>query len=247
MVLVNGAEGIGTGWSTSVPTYNPRDVIDNVRAMLAGREPAPMDPWFRGFRGTVTREEKKKKGKGGTGDSFTITGCIRQVDDATVEITELPVRKWTQDYKEFLEGLVKPEGKDDRPAILDYKEHHTDTSVHFTVTLSPEQMAEALATGLHKKFKLSTTISTTNMTLFDRKGRTKRYDSPEEILQDFYTVRRGAGGTQGRGAVTRSTSDKSATRGDADLASPWPQARLLRAAAHEPAGVGRGGDAAAGQ
>lgn len=27
MVLVNGAEGIGTGWSTFVPNYNPRDLI----------------------------------------------------------------------------------------------------------------------------------------------------------------------------------------------------------------------------
>ena len=27
LVLVNGADGIGTGWSTSVPNHNPRDVI----------------------------------------------------------------------------------------------------------------------------------------------------------------------------------------------------------------------------
>lgn len=26
-VLVNGAEGIGTGWSTSIPNYNPRDLV----------------------------------------------------------------------------------------------------------------------------------------------------------------------------------------------------------------------------
>lgn len=33
--------------------------------------------------------------------------------DTTLEVVELPVRKWTQDYKEFLETMVKPEGKDD--------------------------------------------------------------------------------------------------------------------------------------
>lgn len=27
LVLVNGADGIGTGWSTSVPCYNPLDII----------------------------------------------------------------------------------------------------------------------------------------------------------------------------------------------------------------------------
>ena len=34
-----------------------------------------------------------------------------QVDDGTVDVTELPVRKWTQDYKEYLESLIKPDEK----------------------------------------------------------------------------------------------------------------------------------------
>lgn len=31
MLLVNGAEGIGTGWSTKIPNYNPRDIVHNLR------------------------------------------------------------------------------------------------------------------------------------------------------------------------------------------------------------------------
>ncbi len=27
MILVNGANGIGTGWKTSIPCYNPLDII----------------------------------------------------------------------------------------------------------------------------------------------------------------------------------------------------------------------------
>jgi DNA topoisomerase-2 len=30
-VLVNGAEGIGTGWSTFIPNYNPCDIVANLR------------------------------------------------------------------------------------------------------------------------------------------------------------------------------------------------------------------------
>ena len=30
MVLVNGAEGIATGWSTSIPNYNPIELADNL-------------------------------------------------------------------------------------------------------------------------------------------------------------------------------------------------------------------------
>lgn len=41
----------------------------------------------------------------------------------------------------------------------DYKEHHTDVSVKFVVKLAPEKMQEALAVGLHNKFKLTAKVS----------------------------------------------------------------------------------------
>jgi DNA topoisomerase-2 len=37
-VLVNGAEGIGTGWSTMVPSYNPRKLVDQMRRLIRGAE-----------------------------------------------------------------------------------------------------------------------------------------------------------------------------------------------------------------
>ena len=42
MVLINGAEGIGTGWSTKIPNYDIREVIANIRLMLDGKSPLPM-------------------------------------------------------------------------------------------------------------------------------------------------------------------------------------------------------------
>ena len=44
MVLVNGSDGIGTGWSSFVPNYNPRDIIANLHRMLDGQETQPMTP-----------------------------------------------------------------------------------------------------------------------------------------------------------------------------------------------------------
>jgi DNA topoisomerase-2 len=49
-VLVNGAEGIGTGWSSSVPNYNPRDIVANLKRLAAGEELQPIHPWYRGFK-----------------------------------------------------------------------------------------------------------------------------------------------------------------------------------------------------
>ena len=42
MVLVNGAEGIGTGWATKVPNYDVRELVTILKAMIAGEEP-PID------------------------------------------------------------------------------------------------------------------------------------------------------------------------------------------------------------
>ena len=37
-VLVNGAEGIGTGWSTSIPNFNPHDIVKNIKRLMNGEE-----------------------------------------------------------------------------------------------------------------------------------------------------------------------------------------------------------------
>jgi DNA topoisomerase II len=50
LVLIDGADGIGTGWSTNIPNYNPVDVVDNIRRKMAGEPMVPMTPWYRGFK-----------------------------------------------------------------------------------------------------------------------------------------------------------------------------------------------------
>ena len=74
LVLVNGAEGIGTGWSTYIPNYNPRDIVANLRALLAGAPAAPMQPWYNGFRGTIQEVPSKTAGR-----SYAVHGTIAQV------------------------------------------------------------------------------------------------------------------------------------------------------------------------
>lgn len=74
MVLVNGAEGIGTGWSTSIPNYNPRDIVANLQRLLDGEPLVAMEPWYKGFRGTIHEVDSKTSGK-----SYAINGCVAQV------------------------------------------------------------------------------------------------------------------------------------------------------------------------
>jgi DNA topoisomerase-2 len=34
LVLINGADGIGTGWSTNIPSYNPREIANMMKDKL---------------------------------------------------------------------------------------------------------------------------------------------------------------------------------------------------------------------
>ncbi|KAF8016230.1 hypothetical protein BT93_H1671 [Corymbia citriodora subsp. variegata] len=184
-VLVNGSEGIGTGWSSYIPNYNPRDIIANLRRLLNGEMMEPMDPWYRGFRGTIEKTATKEAGV-----SYTVCGIIEEVDDTTLRITELPIRRWTQDYREFLESLSTGEkDKMKDPFVKEFRQYSDDVTVHFEVMLTEENMMIAKQEGLMKKFKLTSTISTSNMHLFDSNGVIKKYDSPEQILEEFFHLR----------------------------------------------------------
>ncbi|KAL0871693.1 hypothetical protein ABMA27_004209 [Loxostege sticticalis] len=178
MVLVNGAEGIGTGWSTKIPNYNPRDIVENIRRMLDGEEPRPMHPWYKNFRGTVE----------GFGDKYVISGEAAILPNEKIEITELPVGAWTQNYKEnVLEPML---GTDKvKPLISEYREYNTDTTVRFVVTLLPGKLAEVEAEGVHKVFKLQTTISMSCMNAFDHNNCLNKYEKVDEILRTFYDLR----------------------------------------------------------
>lgn len=42
IILVNGCDGIGTGWKTKIPNRNPREIVSNIRLMMEGKEPKTM-------------------------------------------------------------------------------------------------------------------------------------------------------------------------------------------------------------
>eukprot|EP00930_Biecheleria_cincta_P034105 TRINITY_DN23592_c0_g6_i1.p1 TRINITY_DN23592_c0_g6~~TRINITY_DN23592_c0_g6_i1.p1 ORF type:complete len:1248 (+),score=292.45 TRINITY_DN23592_c0_g6_i1:442-4185(+) len=182
MVLVNGVEGIGTGWSSSVPNFNPLEIIENLRRWIKKEELKEMLPWFAGFTGFISKSREAGK--------CEVCGLGQYLGDGKAVITELPVRKWTQDYREFLEeNLPKGERKKEAKLLEEYTEHHTEKTVHFELLLSPEGVAQAEKDAMEKAFKLRSSISLNNMMLFDAEGKIKKYDSALEVIQDFAEVR----------------------------------------------------------
>nr|XP_018912664.1 PREDICTED: DNA topoisomerase 2 isoform X1 [Bemisia tabaci] len=190
MVLVNGAEGIGTGWMTKIPNYNPREIAANLKLMINGEDPKPMLPWYKNFIGNIENIGESR---------FVTTGIISQINEDKIEVTELPIGVWTQNYKEgtlevMLNGTEKEKGKDGEkdktpPLITDYKEYSTDTKVRFLVSMNRDMFIHAENEGFFKVFKLQNTISTSSMVAFDRGNCLKKYDTVMQIMREFFDVR----------------------------------------------------------
>lgn len=161
-ILINGSEGIATGWSTFVPTYKPEDVIMNLLNLLKGKAPTEMKMWAKGFNGKIEKEDNK----------YITYGNAIKKENKRIVVNELPLRKWTEDYKKF---LIDSEYK--------FNEYHTEKTVHFEIR------DEIETDDLIEHLKLESSFSLNNMTLFDANGNIKQYKDPNEILKEFYEVR----------------------------------------------------------
>ena len=164
-ILVNGCEGIGTGWSTNIPCYNPFDIISNIENRLkdSSYQFSRMVPWFKNFLGEIDPAD---------GGNYLVKGVWKKLDKQSIEITELPIRKWTRDYKNFIEDLMMA-----GDLIEDLKEFHKDNTVHFVLKLKEDvDKLEKREGGILKHLKLTTNISCNNFVLFDKDHRIKKYD-----------------------------------------------------------------------
>jgi DNA topoisomerase-2 len=183
-VLINGSSGIGTGWSSEIFNHNPKDLIDNVKKMLNDEEPDEMHPWYKNFIGEVSHRQNKR-------GTYSIRGLFDIIDHkpCTVHIYELPIGGWTSNYKTWLETLVAD------GSVIELSEYHTDVTVSFLVTFSDAAWVKACSgaggtiVSLRSYLKLESSMTSSNMVLFDAQGKLHRYDSTIDILKDFFPLR----------------------------------------------------------
>jgi DNA topoisomerase-2 len=228
LCVINGAEGVATGWATFVPCHNPKDVVKWLRARIAGERTPRLLPWYRDFTGRISLErvnlppapaaagdcrrlsadaadlaagaaeledgaaaapEPEKPGlepdevgvvdgelsmvTQGVFTSEIVSG--RRGEMTKVHITELPLRRWTNSYTQWLEQLASKKN------IRDFQNHCTITSVDITVLDFEKPTIERLR--LKKSFGLS------NMILLDEGGYPQRFRSAADIMEAFYQAR----------------------------------------------------------
>jgi DNA topoisomerase-2 len=192
MILVNGTKGIGTGFSTDIMCYNPLDIIHYLQNKLQNiNNNIEFLPYYEGFKGTIEKISNEK---------FVLKGIYKKITNDTINVTELPIGFWTEDFKELLEELIEPgvdkEGKKITPIIKDYDDMSKDTNVDFIITFAKGKLEELEknvhdygCNGVDKLLKLYTTNTTSNMHLFNHVDKLKKYDSIQLIIDDYFDVR----------------------------------------------------------
>jgi len=164
MILINGAEGIGTGFSCYVPPFDAEAVKHNILCGLDQVPMVPMKPHFKGFKGKITKTKEH---------TWVMEGLVEK-EGSQWHVTELPPGKWIQDFKEHLDDLLE------KGTIQKYENHSTETTPDFRIW-----------GGELKDLSLTKTIHTSNMYLIGPNGAVKKYNSPEEILMDYMEIRIG--------------------------------------------------------
>lgn len=182
LCLVNQMYGLATGFRSAIPSFNPLDLIHNIRVAIGQPgEPKKLIPWYRNFGGDIVET---------SANTWTISGKF-SVDGREVTITEIPVSFGANvvsigKYKSMLDKMKE---KGVLTTIL--CNHVDENTPKFTVTMAqalPTDVAERDA-FIRKTFKLDVTVNTNSFYLLDQNGVPCKFDSPESILAKWLEIK----------------------------------------------------------
>lgn len=193
MVAVNGAIGIATGFSTNVPNHNPDDIINLCETIAAATRdtmtaaeaaividaldvPEP-SPWYLGYKGTIALHKP---------GVYQSRGCYTWLDDTTMEITELPIGTWTDDFKAYLLAMLSA----NNPLLKDIETHSTAKNVRFLLKFYPGTK-HVVEKTFETDFNMADTkqLNLNNMHLFGENGAVHKYSNMIHVTKEWSKVR----------------------------------------------------------
>lgn len=172
LVLLNGATGIGTGWSTDIPKYSPDALIEVIKRKIKKPElKYKINPWYKDFLGDIDFNEEK---------NIYISKGIFERTKKGIIIKELPIEVWTDKYVSFLDKLC------DDKVIKDYIDNSTDINIKIEIIFYPDTKWND--EQIESKLKLTSNISMNNMhTFFDNK--IIKWNTAEELFNSWFNIR----------------------------------------------------------
>lgn len=172
VILLNGSDGMGTGFASRILNYNPLHLIDAcVQQIKHGKIKEDLVPWYKGFDGKIERNGAQTIFHG----SFTIENTT------TMIIRELPIGTFTQKYRDVLNDL------EDKGIVKSYIDNSSEDKTEFIVTC-PRETLRASHDDLMKTFKLISR-DTENFTVWNENGKLRKFESANDLLSWFVDIR----------------------------------------------------------
>ena len=186
MILVNGAKGIGTGFSTDILSYNPIDIINYINATLKlETKENKFVPFYKNFKGSCQELDNNK---------YITKGKYVKLSATKIRVDELPIGFWTEDFKVHIEKLMEGDKEKKKKGIIkDYNDMSTDKVVNIEIIFN-EDIDETMSTEtgynvVEKILKLYSSHSTNNMHLFNDTEKLSKYYSEVDIINAYIPVR----------------------------------------------------------
>jgi len=175
VLLLNGAEGVSSGFAQKILPRNSKDVKQHVLDKLStGSSQIELKPWFKNFTGSILRGENQNQ--------YNIYGNVTRVKFNTVEIIEVPVGYTLKGYIKVLDAL------EDKGVIQSYIDKSENDKFNFLVKFQGNSLKSLSDDELLIKLKLKKTI-TENLTATDENNKIKNFQTIEELLDAYIYVK----------------------------------------------------------
>lgn len=174
LLLINGSEGISSGYAQKILNRNPDELKDAIIKKLKGEFVYNGTPWFRGYQGVIEAGENVGQ--------WHIKGVIEKLNTTTVYIKAVP---YTYDLAGYLKVLDKLE---DDGVIRGY-EDNSELEFDFIVKFTRDKLASYNSDDeILRDLKLIKTI-TENYTVQNEVNRVTEFDNVDQILDYFIKIR----------------------------------------------------------
>lgn len=176
LLLINGAEGISSGYASKILPRNPIEIEKYLKYNLQGRnktnKPFKNKPFYRGFNGSIEQGENSNQ--------WIISGIFARKANK-VHITELPIGYSLVSYKKVLDKL------EDDKQIIGYQDL-SNKKFEFIVQFNRKFLDGLTNEKLILMLKLQKKVSE-NYTVMDSNNRVINYNSPNDIFQEYMRVK----------------------------------------------------------
>lgn len=177
IILVNGSEGVSSGFAQKILARNPKSIIKYIQNFLNKKATKKdwLNPFYNGFDGDIIRDpnfpDDPKK--------WLVNGKVEKVKSNVYRIKEIP---FTYDLNSYLKVL---DSLEESKTILSYSDMSDgDCKLEFEVKVPKDFKHDDVL----KTLKLQKPI-TENYTCIDENNKIRIFEDSEEIIKSFIDIK----------------------------------------------------------